>query len=94
MSGMTAGGLNAWGMTEGEWSTWGMTECLLWSLCYAPTPPHPGPLPEGEREADAPLSCLLVPLCHSRRWLAGIQCFVFLFLYSWGPAWGKTWIPD
>ena len=35
----------------------GMTEGLLWVLCHAPTPPHPGPLPEGERETGAPLSC-------------------------------------
>ena len=36
-------------------------------LCPAPTPPHPGPLPQGEREQDASLSCLPGPLCHARR---------------------------
>ena len=28
----------------------GMTAGLLQPLCHAPTPPHPGPLPQGERE--------------------------------------------
>ena len=35
-------------------------------LCHAPTTPHPGPLPQGEREEDAPLSCPPAPLCHAR----------------------------
>ena len=54
MSGMAEGGLNTWGMTEG----------LLWVLCHALTPPHPGPLPQGERETGAPLSCPLGPLSY------------------------------
>ena len=54
------------GMTEGRLNTSGMTEGLLWSLCYALTTPHPGPLPQGERETSAPLSCPPVSLCHSR----------------------------
>ena len=45
----------------------GMTEGLLWVLCHALTPPHPGPLPEGERETGAPLSFPPAPLCHARR---------------------------
>ena len=44
----------------------GMTEGLLWVLCHALTPPHPGPLPEGERETGAPLSFPPVSLCHAR----------------------------
>ena len=54
MSGMAEGGLNTWGMTEG----------LLWVLCHALTPPHPGPLPQGGKETGAPLSCPLGPLSY------------------------------
>ena len=36
-------------------------------LSGPPATPHPGPLPQGERETAAPLSCPPVSLCHVRR---------------------------
>ena len=77
----------------------GMTEGLLWVLCHAPTPPHPGPLPEGERETGAPLSCPPVlfvmpagPPLSFPPVVSGNPVF-FLFLYLCGPAWENHGFP-
>ena len=45
------------------------------------------------RHGLGPLSCPLVLLCHSRRLLAGIQCFAFLSLCLCGPAWENHGFP-
>ena len=91
--GNDGGRLNMSGMTEEGLNTWGMTEGLLWVLCHAPTPPHPGPLPEGEREtggtsvmpAGPPLLCPLV--------VSGNPVSFFVPLFVWACM-GKPWIPD
>ena len=87
----------------------GMTEGLLWVLCHAPATPYHGPLPQGERETGATLSCPPAPLCHSRRSpsvipagpplsfppvVSGNPVSFFSVLYLCGPPWGKPWIPD
>ena len=45
------------------------------------------------RPALAPLLFPPILFCHSRRLLAGIQCFAFLFLYLCGPAWENHGFP-
>ena len=56
-------------------------------LCHSRSGPSPS-CPPG------PSVMLAGLLCHSRRWLAGIQCLSLLFLHLCGPVWGKPWIPD
>ena len=100
MSGMTAGRLKTSGMTAGAIEhvghDGGRVVPDFACLCHA----RRSPLCQSRRFSL--LSCPPVlpsvnpagsPFCHSRRFLAGIQCFFLLSLHSCGPAWESLGFP-